>query len=126
MDCPKCGNRQDDTVKCESCGVYFAKLQSRPAPTTSRAVGPPPNSGTGAGAIVITAVLTAALVVGFMHMRSTTPETVTAPKVNTVERKTAASSLRAAPALPSAGSQAFASAKRASPVEVARSATVLF
>ena len=124
MDCPKCGHRQDDTVKCESCGVYFAKLQSRPAPTASRA-GSSPNSGTGAGAIVITAVLTAALVVGFMRMRNTTPETVTAPKVNTVQSTTAVSSPRSAPALPGAGSQALGSANHASPLEAARSATVL-
>lgn len=27
MECPKCGHQQDDTVKCDSCGVYFAKLR---------------------------------------------------------------------------------------------------
>ena len=129
MDCPKCGHQQDNTIKCESCGVYFAKLQSPPSSTGSRAAGrptgSPTGSGFGAGSIVFTAVLTAALVVGFMRMRSTTPETVTASKVNTVESTTAVSSPRSAPALPSARSQSFASANRASPLEAARSATVL-
>jgi S1-C subfamily serine protease len=27
MECPKCGHQQDDTVKCDSCGIYFAKLR---------------------------------------------------------------------------------------------------
>ena len=122
MDCPKCGHPQDNTVKCESCGVYFAKLQSRSGPTTSRAAGSPPDSGTGAGAIVTTAVLTATLVLGFMHWRSSTPESVTAPKVGSA---TPVSSPRAAPALPSSGPQSSESVNRARPLEAARSATVL-
>ena len=125
MDCPKCGHRQEDTVKCESCGVYFAKLQSRSSPTTSRAAASPPDAGTGAGAIVTTAVLTATLVFGFMHWRSTTPATVTAPEANTVGSTTAVSSQPGAPTLPSFRSQPLESPNRTGSLAAARSATVL-
>jgi serine protease Do len=29
MQCPKCGYLQDESPKCDSCGVYFAKYQKR-------------------------------------------------------------------------------------------------
>lgn len=31
MECPKCGHSQNDTVKCESCGIYFGKLKPQQA-----------------------------------------------------------------------------------------------
>lgn len=36
MQCPKCGHRQRDEIRCEACGIYFSKLsgastRSRPA-----------------------------------------------------------------------------------------------
>ena len=126
MDCPKCGHRQDDTVKCESCGVYFAKLQPRAAPTAPRAPRVQPESGVGVGAIVITAVFTATLVIGFTRWRSTTPANVAPPKINTtVEGTTTGSSPHAAPTLPASRPLSFASTNRATPLEAARSATVL-
>jgi serine protease Do len=129
MDCPKCGHRQDDTVKCESCGVYFAKLQSRPASTAprtaGRATGSPQDSGLGPGAIVVTAVLTATLVLAFMHWRGATPANEAAPKGNTpVESATSVSSPRDTATLPSSLPQS-AAANRGNPLEAARRATVL-
>jgi len=39
MDCPKCGHSQQDTVKCESCGIYFEKLKrQQDAPQVGRRV----------------------------------------------------------------------------------------
>src|SRR5882762_7391703 len=35
MDCPKCGHQQADTVKCASCGIYFAKFAQQQALITS-------------------------------------------------------------------------------------------
>ena len=29
MDCPKCGHKQHDEVRCESCGIYFEKYRLR-------------------------------------------------------------------------------------------------
>ena len=70
MICPKCSHEQDDTLKCAACGIYFAKLQ--PAQTvTGRArrprAEPTPEPGFGAGALVITAIFTAAAVFYFMR-----------------------------------------------------------
>src|SRR5690349_11276163 len=78
MDCPKCGHKQAATDKCESCGVYFAKLQPRaavtqstPASKPSRAPAPAAAEPTvGPGALVVTAVITAAIVAAFMYTRS--------------------------------------------------------
>jgi serine protease Do len=129
MDCPKCGHRQEDTVKCESCGVYFAKLQPQAAPgpsrTRNRAASTPPESGTGVGAIVITAVLTAALVIGFIQLRSPVPD-ASSPKLNpTAANPTAVSNPRAGSTPPESRSQSFGSANRGNPLAAARSATVL-
>ena len=74
MDCRKCGHKQDDTVKCESCGVYFEKIRSLPSsPVAKRAKvdrAAPEPSGFGAGALAVTALVTAGLVVHFMHGRN--------------------------------------------------------
>lgn len=61
MDCPKCGHAQTDTIKCESCGVYFSKLNP---PSAERTREPEPQSakGFGLGAMALTAGLAAALV----------------------------------------------------------------
>jgi serine protease Do len=74
MECPKCGHAQDDTIKCESCGVYFAKLRPPETPVTStpRSSGPE-KSGLGVGALVVTALLTAAAVFAVMRNRTAAP-----------------------------------------------------
>jgi S1-C subfamily serine protease len=35
MDCPKCGHKQRDDVRCESCGIYFEKYRRRQAKSES-------------------------------------------------------------------------------------------
>ena len=61
MDCPKCGNKQSDSVKCGSCGIYFAKLRPPPSATptpsspTNRQRDTPPESGFGLGTLAVTA-----------------------------------------------------------------------
>lgn len=81
MDCPKCGHKQDDTVKCAACGVYFAKVQQQQAPagTQVRALPEPQGSGFGIGAIAVTALVSAALVFLFMHRHGPAP--VVAPAI---------------------------------------------
>ena len=76
MDCPKCGHQQADTIKCASCGIYFAKfaeqqsrLASRPREGMQHA---PPEAGFGWGAITLTAIVSVVLVWGLMRGR--TPE----------------------------------------------------
>ena len=68
MVCPKCSHEQDDTVKCSACGIYFAKFHppqtvADPRPRRSRVE--PAQPGLGAGALVVTAILTAAVVFNF-------------------------------------------------------------
>ena len=61
MECPKCGQRQLDTVKCESCGIYFAKFQAQqvPSPSTGQRIG--------LGAIALTVAITAVTVMFVMR-----------------------------------------------------------
>ena len=52
MDCPKCGHKQSDEVRCESCGIYFEKYRRRQTQTQSADSAPknarrPPESGLG-------------------------------------------------------------------------------
>src|SRR5262245_2933329 len=84
MDCPKCGHQQDATDKCESCGVYFAKLQPSPAVTRSTSLGKSPRRtpapepaapGIGPGALVVTAAITAVIGGAFMYGRGKSPST---------------------------------------------------
>ena len=83
MDCSKCGHTQDDTVKCESCGVYFAKLAA-PGPT-SRQVAPsaPASRGFGVGTVALAAVAAAGLVYHLMR-QNPTPQIPATPAPNLV------------------------------------------
>jgi serine protease Do len=71
MDCPKCGHKQDNTLQCAACGVYFDKwrqqqeLQQLHARDLAREA--PRSSGIGLGALLLTAVASAALVYWYMH-----------------------------------------------------------
>ena len=77
MDCPKCGHKQDNTLQCAGCGVYFDKwrqqqeLQQLHARDLAREA--PRSSGIGLGALLFTAVASAALVYGYMHGRRERP-----------------------------------------------------
>ena len=67
MDCPKCGHPQSDTIKCASCGVYFAKLGARVAIAGSALPQAPASRGFGAGALVLAALATGSVVYGLMR-----------------------------------------------------------
>ena len=81
MDCPKCGHQQEDTVKCESCGVYFAKVRSpQSVPATGRVGGvhtAPERLGFSVRALIVTALVSAAVVVYVVRGRALPP---TAPQ----------------------------------------------
>jgi serine protease Do len=62
MDCPKCGHTQSDTVKCASCGVYFAKLSQPAAPVRPAPPQGKPAHGFSAGALLLAAVVTGTVV----------------------------------------------------------------
>ena len=90
MDCPKCGHQQADTIKCASCGIYFAKfaeqqarLASRPRERMQHA---PPGAGSGWGAITLTAILSVVLVWGLMRGRTPAGAAPTAPAGPAAER----------------------------------------
>ena len=90
MDCPKCGHQQADTIKCASCGIYFAKfaeqqsrLASRPREGMQHA---PPEAGFGWGAITLTAILSVVLVWGLMRGRTPAGAAPTAPAGPAAER----------------------------------------
>ena len=83
MDCPKCGHQQADTIKCASCGIYFAKfaeqqarLANRPRERMHHA---PPGAGSGWGAITLTAIVSVVLVWGLMRGRTPAGAAPTAP-----------------------------------------------
>ena len=134
MECPKCRHLQEATDKCESCGVYFSKLSSRPAATQSarrdKPRDTPEDARFGAGPIVVTAVVTGLLVFGFMRGRdkeptSTDPRRVT-ERVILVEGPMAALPNQTAPAMPaSVQSKSDNPSESGRPLEAARDATVL-
>jgi S1-C subfamily serine protease len=122
MDCPKCGHKQEETIQCGSCGVYFAKLQAHPAPRRTSTRGSPDpegRSGFGAGAVIVAVVITAAVVVAVMRSRSA--PTVLSRSVTFVERPAAVG----APQDRSGAAPAPSNTPSArNPIEAARNATV--
>src|SRR5258708_23142982 len=100
MDCPKCGHQQTDTVKCASCGIYFAKFAQQQAWIASRSGGPSdetPDTGFGWGALALTAILSTALAWYFLRGRAMAPATPPVPAAAT----TGAPQIGAAPQAPS-------------------------
>jgi len=150
MECPKCGHQQEAPDKCESCGVYFAKLQPRAAVTQSTSAGraprrapapAPKEPGIGPGALVVTAVITAAIVLAFVYGRGK-PGTASQAVAPVTQRPSAMGELPSqndsvstssgSPTLPAAVTPASASvtspsgeASGKSPLAAARDATVL-
>jgi serine protease Do len=117
MVCPKCGHSQDDTVKCASCGVYFAKL-AVPRPTDRQITPSPPQShGFGLGTVALAAVAAAALV---YHLMRPTP-VVPGPAV--AGSSTAAPSQATARVLTTTAT-AHSEPSGVDAIETARSATV--
>ncbi len=100
MDCPKCGHSQADTVKCASCGIYFAKFAQQQALLASRsrddAQDEPPRSGFGWGAIALTAIVSVVLAWTLMRARTpTTPATPAPPPTELARGGTEAAAPRA-------------------------------
>lgn len=143
MDCPKCGHKQSDTVKCGSCGIYFAKLRPTPSapPTpsssTNRQRAVPTESGFGLGTLAVVALVTAAIVLAVVRGWGSKPADSTTVHVIAVERASVPprpaalpimplqpTAARSAPPLPDPQSQSTESAVTANPIEAARSATV--
>ncbi len=117
MDCPKCGRTQPDTVKCGSCGVYFAKL-APPGP----AVRPQPvpaddRRGFSFGALALAAVATGGVV--YHLMRGTPAKRPVAAVAVDVRAPVPAESI-----IPAATNTTPASTAAVDAVEAARRATV--
>jgi serine protease Do len=119
MDCPKCGHAQPNTVKCESCGVYFAKLATPRAthPMAYAADPRPVASGFGVGALALAAVAAGGIV--FYLMRGPHREVVPAAVAATVPTPSLTG-----PAFTVAAHTASSAESEVSAVEAARSATV--
>jgi serine protease Do len=117
MECPKCGHTQSDTVKCGSCGVYFAKLMQPPPAGRPLSAPAPPQRGFSFGTLALAAVATGGVV--YYLMRSAHPEPQPAATVAEVRPPAAGTTIvAAAPGAPAAG------ARTADAVEAAQRATV--
>jgi len=134
MECPKCGHTQDDTVKCTSCGVYFAKLHRLTVPAASRSARPDsdPVAGSpqiGFGALLLTALITATVVGYFMRRDDHGNAVLTAvqPAVHAAAATatTPATSTQASAAMTQASAAIVSPAAGRNSIETARNATVL-
>jgi serine protease Do len=144
MDCPKCGHEQSDTVKCESCGIYFAKVRPPSAVTSSssrnRQQTEPTQSGFGLGTLAITALVTAAVVLAVVKGSRSKPVNSTTVHVIAVERPWTSwpprpvappimaaqpTAAQSAPPLTASQAQSTESPDSSNPIEAARRATVL-
>ncbi|MDB6100250.1 MAG: hypothetical protein JWO52_249 [Gammaproteobacteria bacterium] len=127
MICPKCSHEQEDTVKCSACGIYFAKFHAPQGVTEPKARRPhaePTPPGFGAGALAVTALLTAAVVFNFMRKPAAPTPSAAIPPVAVVTLPAAtAPNLTQSAAAPIPGQRAGAFPAR-NPIEAARNATV--
>ncbi|HTY50474.1 MAG TPA: trypsin-like peptidase domain-containing protein [Steroidobacteraceae bacterium] len=71
MQCPKCGHDQANTVQCEACGVYFAKLQQQVA--RLRAASPPSAPARGLGLRGLALVVLLAGTAVYWYLRAHAP-----------------------------------------------------
>jgi serine protease Do len=118
MDCPKCGHSQDNTIKCESCGVYFAKLAPSAAPARVAAVPEEAGRGFNVGAVVLGALIAGGVVYYLMRGGH-------APPAPAAPAAIAAAPLQPTVAAPyTATAPAAAALSAVSAVEAARGATV--
>ncbi|HTC51628.1 MAG TPA: trypsin-like peptidase domain-containing protein [Steroidobacteraceae bacterium] len=118
MECPKCSHTQQNTVKCESCGVYFAKLAAPVAPSGVTTLPAEAARGLNAGAVILAALAAGAVVYFLMrgHHSAQAPAAVAVP---------AAAPEQAAVTAPDpAPGPTAAEPSSVSAVESARSATV--
>jgi serine protease Do len=132
MVCPKCSHEQDDTVKCSACGIYFAKVQPQqpaaeprpgPEPRTRRPRDVPAEPGFGAGALAITAIVTALVVFNFTRKPAAPTPSATMLPASAVSQSAAgaAPDLTQPMAMPAPSAGALAARN---PIEAARNATV--
>jgi serine protease Do len=124
MDCPKCGHQQVGTIECESCGVYFAKIQQQAAARSRPGRPQPQGSNLGLGALAVTALVTAAIVVGVMQRRAPAPASSSVVVGSAAPTRPPAASWQSTP-LPPDGQAARTSLPARNGIEVARNATVL-
>jgi serine protease Do len=124
MDCPKCGHQQTDTVKCASCGIYFAKFAQQQALIASHSGGARDeraDAGFGWGALALTAMLSSALAWYFLRGRAMAPATLAAPATAATD----AAPIGPAPPVPSsAGRSPRKTFPARNAIETARNATV--
>jgi serine protease Do len=126
MICPKCSHEQDDTVKCSACGIYFAKFHPQQAVTEPKPARPraePAEPGFGAGALALTAIVTAVVVFHFTRKPSVSAPIAPIPAAATVAQPPAgapnlAQSIAAPVPAPADALPA------GNPIEAARNATV--
>jgi len=130
VKCPKCGHEQDDTVRCGSCGVYFAKLAQQHAPPVSqdrRVSVEPRASGFGPGVLVLAILVTAVSVYGLMRHRTTAPaREKSAPAGTSISEAPGpgATAVSGAPELSGLEAQLARSHPAHNAIEAARNATV--
>src|SRR5580658_6073322 len=117
MDCPKCGHAQTNTVKCESCGVYFSKLTQSGVPQTGVTAPEAASRGPSGGALVLVAVLAGGVV--YYLMRDS--HAVHAPAAVAATAPEAAVPSPGTPAVSTTGAPATSAADA---IGAARSATV--
>jgi S1-C subfamily serine protease len=117
MDCPKCGHTQQDTIKCESCGVYFAKLIPPSAVTHPSVAAAQSSRGFGVGTLILAAAAAGA---GVYYLMRETPATRAPAAVASISP--AASPLNSVVPAPAAAARSATTVVGA--VEAARSATV--
>jgi serine protease Do len=117
MDCPKCGHAQTNTVKCESCGVYFSKLTQSGVPQTGVTAPEAASRGPSVGALVLVAVLAGGVV--YYLMRDS--HAVHAPAAVAATAPEAAVPTPGTPAVSTTGAPATSAADA---IGAARSATV--
>src|ERR1700724_1314333 len=128
MICPKCSHEQDDTVKCSACGIYFAKIQPQQAPAEPRPVRPraePAQPGFGAGALAVTAFVTAVVVFHFTRKPAapTPGSPPMRPSAAVMQPAAGTPNLTQSAAAPIPAQPAGALSAR-NPIEAARNATV--
>lgn len=126
MECPKCRHTQNDTVKCESCGIYFAKLHK---PTVSSSPGSSQPAADvpriGFGALLITALITAGVVGYFMRRNDPHDAARTAGHPTALAAKAPTTTVMASTQAPSAIVSQVPPAAGHNSIEMARKATVL-